>query len=62
MKKQARSDRLWSIDEVSYYLGIPVATLYKWSHLGIGPRVFGVGRHLRYDPDVVRQWLYDDAA
>lgn len=23
-------DRLWSIDEVSYFLGVPVATLYYW--------------------------------
>lgn len=34
--------------EVSDYLGVPVGTLYQWTHHGRGPKVSRVGRHLRY--------------
>ena len=50
-------DRLWSAQEVSGYLGIPVATLYQWRYQGVGPAAYRVGRHLRYDPTRVRAWL-----
>ncbi|MBE1610976.1 helix-turn-helix domain-containing protein [Actinopolymorpha pittospori] len=53
---------LWTVETVSRYLGVPVATLYQWRHRGVGPRAYRVGRHLRYDPDVVRQWLESEAA
>ena len=52
-------DRLWSISEVSDFLGIPVATLHQWRYLGTGPEAFRVGKHLRYDPDAVRRWLVE---
>jgi hypothetical protein len=26
----AADDRLWTIEDLSAYLGIPVATLYRW--------------------------------
>jgi hypothetical protein len=56
-------DRLWSVEEVSEFLGgIPVSTLHQWRYLGTGPAAFRVGKHLRYDPDVVRRWLVDDCA
>lgn len=50
-------ERLWTIHEVSEFLGIPVATLHQWRYLGTGPEAFRVGKHLRYDPDAVRAWL-----
>lgn len=51
-------DRLWTIDEVSYFLGdVPKATLYQWRYLGIGPKAGRVGRHLRYDPAEVIAWF-----
>ncbi|HEY9408556.1 MAG TPA: helix-turn-helix domain-containing protein [Jiangellaceae bacterium] len=56
------TDPLWSVHDTSAYLGVPVATLYKWRHLGLGPVAFRVGRHLRYDPATIRQWLLDQAA
>ena len=52
-------DRLWSVDDVSAFLGVPVATLHQWRYLGQGPAAFRVGRHLRYDPDRVKRWLLD---
>ena len=53
----ARREKLMSVDELSDYLGIPVATLYQWRHKGTGPPAFRVGRHLRYDPGDVSAWL-----
>ena len=52
-------ERLWSISEVSDFLGIPVATLHQWRYLGTGPDAFRVGKHLRYDPNAVRRWLVE---
>ncbi len=53
---------LWSIQEAATFLGVPVATLYRWRHRGIGPKAYRVGRHLRYDPALIRQWLDTEAA
>jgi predicted DNA-binding transcriptional regulator AlpA len=57
--------RLWTVQDVSEYLGVPVSTLYDWRCRGCGPRAKKVGRYLRYRPDDVRAWfdaLADDAA
>lgn len=56
------TERLWSVREVSDFLGIPVGTLYQWRHRRIGPRASRVGRHLRYDPADVRAWVERKAA
>ncbi len=53
-------ERLWTVQDVSTFLGVPVATLHQWRYLGTGPAAFRVGKHLRYDPDVVRRWLVDE--
>ncbi len=55
-------ERLWSAEETSRYLGIPIGTLYQWRVRGRGPRAYRVGRHLRYDPADVRAWLDRQAA
>lgn len=54
-----KMERLLSVDEVAEFLGIPVATLYQWRHKGAGPAAYRVGRHLRYEPAMVRAWLKD---
>jgi predicted DNA-binding transcriptional regulator AlpA len=51
------TDHLWTAEETAEFLGIPKATLYQWHYLGIGPKPGRVGRHLRYDPDEVRNWF-----
>jgi hypothetical protein len=51
------TDPLWSIRDVSAFLGVPVGTLYQWRYVRIGPPAYRVGRHLRYDPAKVRIWL-----
>lgn len=50
-------ERLWTVTDVSGYLGVPVATLYQWRYLGQGPPAFRVGRHLRYEPAALAAWL-----
>lgn len=56
--------RLWSVQDVAEYLGVPVGTLYDWRCKGYGPRAKKVGRYLRYEADVVRRWFaeLDDGA
>lgn len=51
------TDRLWTIHDVSAFLGVPVGTLYQWRYLQGGPPAYRVGRHIRYDPAAVRAWL-----
>lgn len=52
-------DRLWTVQDVSKFLSVPVTTLHQWRYLGVGPDAFRVGRHLRYDPEAVRRWLIE---
>nr|WP_245865790.1 helix-turn-helix domain-containing protein [Prauserella marina] len=54
--------RLWTVEDVSDYLGVPVKTLYQWKWRGEGPPVRKIGRHLRYDPDAVMRWVDGEAA
>ncbi|MFI6047121.1 helix-turn-helix transcriptional regulator [Nocardia sp. NPDC051321] len=56
------SDRLWTVEEASYFLNVPVKTLYQWKWLGEGPPVRKVGRHLRYNPARLRAWADMDEA
>jgi excisionase family DNA binding protein len=56
------ADRLWSVEEVSAYLRVPVETLYQWRKRKYGPPAARVGRHLRYDPADVRAWVRAQAA
>jgi predicted DNA-binding transcriptional regulator AlpA len=55
-------ERLWTIQETSTFLGVPVSTLYHWNYRDEGPKPYKVGRHLRYDPRAVMRWLEDSAA
>ena len=50
-------DRLWSVEEVSYYLGVPVGTLYSWRVQRRGPACRRIGRFLRYRPEDVTAWF-----
>lgn len=50
---------LWSVRDVSRYLGVPVKTLYQWRWLGDGPPCSKTGKYLRYDPADVRAWVKD---
>jgi predicted DNA-binding transcriptional regulator AlpA len=55
-------DRLWSVEDVSAYVGVPVETLYRWRKHRIGPPAGRVGRFLRYDPAKVQAWFREQEA
>jgi len=50
-------DRLWSVEDVSYYLGVPVTTLYYWRCSEQGPKCRRIGKYLRYRPSDVKEWV-----
>jgi predicted DNA-binding transcriptional regulator AlpA len=56
------ADRLWTVHDVSAFLGVPVGTLYQWRYMRIGPPAYRVGRHIGYDPAAVRTWLHTQDA
>lgn len=49
--------RLWTVEDVSEYLGIPVSTLYDWRTRGYGPPGKRVGKYLRYKAEDVIAWF-----
>jgi predicted DNA-binding transcriptional regulator AlpA len=55
--RQADGDQLWSIKDVGHYLDVPVATIYQWRVRGEGPPATRMGKHLRFEPEVVRAWV-----
>jgi predicted DNA-binding transcriptional regulator AlpA len=50
-------ERLWTVQDVSSFLGVPVKTIYDWRTRRYGPPARKVGRYLRYEPDEVKQWF-----
>lgn len=53
--------RLWTVQELSDFLRIPVDTIRGWRSKNYGPPARKIGKHLRYDPADVHRWL-DNAA
>ncbi|MEV1244366.1 helix-turn-helix transcriptional regulator [Nonomuraea sp. NPDC050022] len=54
-----KDERLWTLEEVSEFLGIPVGTLYQWRARRIGPRGRRVGKYVPYLPADVRTWFQE---
>ena len=50
------TDRLWTVGDVSVFLGVPRKTIYAWRTVGKGPKGFRVGKHLRWHPRTVFEW------
>ena len=50
------TDRLWTVDDVSVFLGVPRKSIYAWRTTGKGPKGFRVGKHLRWHPRTVLEW------
>lgn len=48
--------QLWTVDDVSTFLGVPKATIHGWRTAGKGPKGFRVGKHLRWHPRTVFEW------
>lgn len=62
MRELDRIDRLWSVHDVSTYLGVPVGTIYSWRSEGRGPVGYRVGKYVRYRPEDVRAWVAEQPA
>lgn len=52
-----RGDELLSIGQLAAYLGVPVATVYRWRHQRQGPLGYRIGRHVRYRASDIEHWL-----
>ncbi len=50
-------EELLTPQQLSTYLGVPVATLYAWRQRGRGPASFRVGKYLRYRRSDVVRWI-----
>ena len=50
-------ERLWSITEVAYYLGVSKDTICGWRKSGYGPPASKVGKHMRWRPVDVTDWI-----
>ncbi|MFF1732021.1 helix-turn-helix transcriptional regulator [Streptomyces sp. NPDC058247] len=48
---------LATAQELADYVGVPLNTVYQWSHRGGGPKFIKVGRHLRARWDDIESWL-----
>ncbi len=51
------TDDFFSPQGLADYLGVPVATVYRWRHRHEGPRGLRVGRHVRFRRADVEAWL-----
>jgi predicted DNA-binding transcriptional regulator AlpA len=48
---------LWTVEDVSGFLRVPVKTLYQWRLRGYGPKGRRVGRYIRYKRADVIAWV-----
>ena len=53
----ALGNALLSPQQLADYLGVPVATVYRWRYESTGPRGIKVGKHVRYRRGDVEAWL-----
>jgi predicted DNA-binding transcriptional regulator AlpA len=44
-------------DELAVWLGIPLATIYRWSSRKEGPPAFKIGKYVKYQVSDVQAWL-----
>ena len=50
-------DDLWTTQQAAQYFGVPPATLVHWRYRQTGPPSYKVGRHVRYRPSELADWL-----
>jgi excisionase family DNA binding protein len=54
----AKSEQYLTVKQLAELLQVPVSTIYRWRHLGEGPRGIRVsGRHVRYRRSEVEAFL-----
>jgi DNA-binding transcriptional MerR regulator len=54
---QTMTPRLWGVEDVVTYLGVPIKTLYQWRQQNYGPKGRRVGGYVRYDAEDVINWF-----
>lgn len=53
---------IWlSSQDLADELGVPVSTVYAWNYKGTGPRLYRLGRHVRYRRADVDAWIETQA-
>ncbi|MGW2818013.1 helix-turn-helix transcriptional regulator [Streptomyces sp. NPDC001415] len=55
-------DRYLTPEDLAAMLAVPIETVYGWRKKRTGPVGFRVGRHVRYDPAAVRDWIAEQTA
>ncbi len=56
------SSKLWTIQDLAEFLGVPVNTLYQWRSKGYGPQGRRIGKYVRYRPQDVHTWVDEQGA
>ncbi|GAA6527477.1 helix-turn-helix domain-containing protein [Intrasporangium sp. DVR] len=59
MDQRVEFPRLLTVADVAAILHVPVSTVHHWAQRGDGPPSFKVGKHRRFDAEVVARWLDD---
>ncbi|MEV0189218.1 helix-turn-helix domain-containing protein [Kitasatospora purpeofusca] len=49
--------RFLTPEDIASLFGVPRETVYQWRRKRTGPPGFRAGRHVRYHPDAVAQWV-----
>ncbi|MGH3881505.1 MAG: helix-turn-helix domain-containing protein [Actinophytocola sp.] len=52
---------LWDTDDVAAFLKVPAKTIREWRHKEEGPRYSRLGKHVRYLPGDVMDWVRDQS-
>ncbi|WP_371790759.1 helix-turn-helix domain-containing protein [Streptomyces sp. NBC_01471] len=55
-------DRYLTPEDLAVMFKVPIETVYGWRKKRTGPIGFRVGRHVRYDPAAVRDWIRQQTA
>lgn len=55
----SETQTLWTAHDLADYLGVSKNTLSYWRLKGVGPQFLRVGRHVRYRPSDVENWLVE---
>ncbi|MGH4027854.1 helix-turn-helix domain-containing protein [Actinomycetota bacterium Odt1-20B] len=50
-------DRYLTPDDIAEMFGVPLETVYQWRKKRTGPPGFRIGKHVRYDPVDVRDYV-----
>ena len=61
-KAQAALEPLLSPQQLADFVGVSLASVYTWNHLGTAPRRLSLGRIVRYRVRDVEEWLQANEA